>query len=233
MTQPSRPPGPSADLRARVLASIKEESSPTLPAVRRRRLLTVTLGFVPLVVLFQLVGGIRAGDPRPTGYVALLVVTWTLLAAAASWGSLARGTSMLGRPRAWLVGVAVATPLLLLAAASSGYVWWPATALAGCGPLGHLTCVMFGSLMGIGPLVAFVVARSGTDPVHPRVTGAAIGAAAGAWGSLAIGVHCTYTSPVHEALGHVLPVLVLVGLGVWTGRWVSPRVHASKVRRGA
>lgn len=54
----------------------------------------------------------------------------------------------------------------------------------------------------------------GQDPIHPRLTRAALGAAAGAWGSWAMGLHCPYTEFGHVILGHLLPtgVLALVGL---------------------
>jgi hypothetical protein len=53
--------------------------------------------------------------------------------------------------------------------------------------------------------------------VAPRLTGAAIGAASGAWGALAIQLHCAHTSPTHVVLGHILPVVALTLVGVVLG----------------
>ena len=130
---------------------------------------------------------------------------------------------MLGRPWQWLVAVAVATPLLLLGVAYLGYVWWPAAAMGDCPPRAHAMCFAFATAMAVGPLAAFAFVRRHTDPVHPRLTGAAIGAAAGSWGALAIGAHCGGTMPLHILAGHVLPLLLLMLLGAWIGgRGLSP-----------
>jgi hypothetical protein len=82
--------------------------------------------------------------------------------------------------------------------------------------------------MAFGPLAAFAYVRRHTDPVHPRLTGAAVGAAAGAWGALAIGMHCPGTMPVHVLAGHVTPVFLLTLLGIWIGgRGVSVSVKTA------
>jgi hypothetical protein len=53
--------------------------------------------------------------------------------------------------------------------------------------------------------------------VAPRLTGAAIGAASGAWGALAIELHCGHASPGHIVLGHLFPVVMLTLVGVLIG----------------
>jgi hypothetical protein len=144
-------------------------------------------------------------------------VGWGILTLGATWGALGRGGSMLGRPWQWLVAIALATPLLLLGVAYVGYVWWPRAASGECSALAHGLCFFFGSFMALGPLAAFAYARRHTDPVHPRLTGAAVGAAAGAWGALAIGMHCPGTMPLHVLAGHVTPVFLLTLLGIFIG----------------
>lgn len=207
---------PSPELRARVLGAIKREPSPPIDVVSRRRVLAIALGFVPVVAIFQIVGGVVLGE-RPMGYVAFIAIGWTILALAATWGAIARGRSMLGRPRAWLVVVAIVTPLLLLGVAAAAAAMWPQTLESPCTPLNHVGCFAIATLMASAPLVAFAFARRHTDPVHPHITGAALGAAAGAWGALAVGAHCPFTNPVHLALGHTLPILLLAVLGALIG----------------
>jgi hypothetical protein len=81
----------------------------------------------------------------------------------------------------------------------------------------HTACFVFTSLFALGPLVAFAYLRRGSDPVHPRALGAALGAAAGAWGTMLINAHCAFTSPAHVAFGHVLPVALLAAVGALIG----------------
>lgn len=205
-----------SELRARVLASIQAQPSPAIGAVNRTHVVAVVLGFVPCAVLFEVLGACVQGS-RPPGYVALLGIGWALLATLGSWGALARGRSMLGRPAALLLAMTVATPVLLLAIGFAGYIFWPEAMVGNCGPGGHATCFAYGALMAAGPLVAFAFARRHSDPVHPHVTGAALGASAGAWGALAIGVHCPVSAPLHMVLGHVLPVVLVTCIGMWMG----------------
>jgi hypothetical protein len=73
-------------------------------------------------------------------------------------------------------------------------------------------------VFAVGPLLAFLFVRRRSDPVHPMTTGAAIGAASGAWGALAIEFHCSMTYLAHVVVGHILPVVALAALGAWFGR---------------
>jgi hypothetical protein len=59
--------------------------------------------------------------------------------------------------------------------------------------------------------------RRDPDVKHPAATGAALGAAAGAWGGVFLNAHCPSLDLVHQALGHVLPIAVLVLLGGLSG----------------
>jgi hypothetical protein len=206
------PPG----LRDRVLGAARSQPSPTIGTVSRARIAAIAFGFVPLVAIFQVIGGCALSG-RPFGYVVLNGIGWGVLTIGATWGALGRGGSMLGRPWQWLAAITVATPVLLLGIAYLGYVWWPDAAAGDCPAIAHVKCFLFGMLMALGPLAAFAYARRYTDPVHPRLTGAAVGAAAGAWGALAIGMHCPGTMPFHVLAGHVTPVFFLTLLGVWIG----------------
>ena len=206
---------PSPDLRHRVLAAIEREPAPSRAQSTTRTTIAFALGFAP-IVLFVAVLGVAAGD-RPPGYIAMVAGGWALLAAAATWGALGRGASMLGRPRSWLLAIALLLPLALLGVALAGYVPWPSAMAIDCARFGHFICFDLSSAMSIGPLVAFAVARRGTDPIHPALTGAALGGASGSWGAVALALHCPVTSVAHVAFGHVLPVIFFATLGALIG----------------
>jgi hypothetical protein len=211
----------SPELRDRILAAARATPAPTRSEIARKNAIALLFGLVPAVAVIAL--GIDTAR-RPAAYVAAVAVGWMLVAAAATWGALGRGRSMVGRPNAWLVVVAVATPLALLACAYLGYIPWPSAADADCGRFGDFKCFGFTTVAALGPLFAFVYARRNTDPVHPALTGAAIGAAAGAWAGVAIALHCPFASPMHVGLGHVVPTIVVAAVGMLVGaRFVAVR----------
>jgi hypothetical protein len=72
-------------------------------------------------------------------------------------------------------------------------------------------------LFGVVPLVTFLIARRGSDPVHPRSLGAALGAASGLWAATLVDLWCPVAYPSHVVLGHVLPALLLAGAGAALG----------------
>jgi Negative regulator of sigma F len=189
--------------------------------VRRR----VALASSAVVLL---VGGSLAVAPpglggRPLAYVAALGAAWLLVGLAATWASVTRGRSMLGRPAGWSVAVAVATPLALLVSSwVAGAVWPPA--YGDVAPASHAVCFAMTLGLALGPLALLLGLRGATDPVTPRLTAASIAAAAGAWAALVIELHCGIAAPSHVMLGHVLPVALLTALaGLAVGRFVALR----------
>ncbi|MGD0524982.1 MAG: NrsF family protein [Polyangiaceae bacterium] len=217
---------PPADLRARILAAASADPAPPRAQGTRATATAILAGFVvPVAVSFYL--GWPSAANRPASYVGCLAAAWLAVGLFATWGGVARGQSMLGRPTALRLGVVLLTPALLLTTAMVGALAWPGT-LADDATMGnHLVCDAFALLCALGPLVAFAVVRRGSDPVAPRLTGAAIGAASGAWGALAIHLHCAHTSPTHVVFGHILPVAVLALVGVVIGdRVVAVRARS-------
>ena len=67
------------------------------------------------------------------------------------------------------------------------------------------------------PLVGIVIARRASDPVHPAATGAALGAASGASAGVMVEMWCPVAAPIHVAIGHILPIVVLAVLGAALG----------------
>jgi hypothetical protein len=217
---------PPPDLRARVLAAAQREPTRTHAAGVRARALAVVIGFGCSLAAVALLGPKLGG--RPAGYVALVLAAWAAIAGLATWAGVARGRSMLGRPMPWRVVASTLTPAILLAVALAGSLLWPALLAQQAGLGQHLECHAFTILFALGPLVAFAVIRRGSDPIAPRVSGAAIGAAAGAWGAVAIAGICRCGEPSHVLFGHVLPVAVLALLGLLLG----DRVVAVRARNG-
>ena len=221
MNQPLPPafngPPPNGDLRARVMAAVRAEPvSPRVIGLRRRVLWGVlALGFWAVVSVAIGLPGLRG---RPLAYVVSLGVAWLLVGAAATWAGVARGGSMLGRAAAWRITTAAMTPLALLCTSLLLGAAWPETLTDNAAIGRHVLCVVGTVGFALGPLGVFIAMWRGSDPLAPRLTGAAIAAAAGAWGALAIELHCRFTSPFHVVVGHVLPVSLLALAGMYIGR---------------
>ncbi|HXK20785.1 MAG TPA: NrsF family protein [Polyangiaceae bacterium] len=215
---------PSSELRARVLLAASREDAPTRDRVKRRdSWLLLSAVVVPLLVFFAF-GGLRDG-PRPT----LLVLRTSLGAGAIALVcllvGLSRGRSTLGRARVWLWCLALLAPVALFGwkvAVSSQFermmVLWP-------GRIG-LRCLSLHCLMALWPLTALVLTRRESDPVHPALTGAAIGAAIGASLWVFVDLSCPVAYVPHLLLGHVLPLLLTTSVGAVLGeRFIALRAH--------
>jgi hypothetical protein len=218
---------PSPDLRARVIAAAGREPVRTRAAGARRRVAALALGFASVGAIAAALGG-PATKGRPVAYVVTLAVAWLVVAAAATWVGVARGRSMLGRSAAWRFVVVALTPVALLATWLPVALGWPQTLSDASGIQQHAICNAVTILFATGPLVAFALVRRGDDPVRPRLTGAAIGAAAGAWGAVALVLFCEFTGPLHILVGHAMPVLLIAVLGVLIG----DRVVAVRAKTG-
>lgn len=154
---------------------------------------------------------------RPAGFVLVAEVGWAAATIATTCAALGPGRSMLGRPRAVLLCVALATPPTLYAWLVIWSAQFPESLNAAPGRPGFV-CFDYVLAMALWPLIAFALARRATDPVHPRSAGAVAGVAAGAWAGALLNLSCEISNPAHVALGHVLPVLLLSGVGVLVGR---------------
>jgi hypothetical protein len=233
---------PTAEqLRDRVLDAARREPSPPRRVKARRGAALIALGFgvaAPIGLVKWLLSephhphwrvvqeGDTWGASGPLGYVVTLEAAWLLVALVATWAGFARGRSMLGRSGVSKIAVAALTPVALAATwLAVAFAWLQAllplawlevmndTAQAGA----HTNCAIMSVVYAAGPLVAFFALRRSRDPMNPRLSGAAIGAIAGAWGAVVHFPFCQCTSPLHVALGHVLPVAVLAALGAIAG----------------
>jgi hypothetical protein len=203
------------DLKSRVLAAAASEASPTRrQRVIRSAVLAASALGVPLL-LFALVGGPRVG-PRPLGLVAMTALGTAIIASSALFLAVGRGPSMLGRSRRLLLAGAVIAPVAFLvwkAASSSGVPHmmdrWPDRS--------GLRCLALTALFSAWPLAALVWERWGSDPIHPRALGLALGVAVGAGAATLVDLWCPVGYVPHLLTGHVAPMLLLGGLGALVG----------------
>ena len=73
---------------------------------------------------------------------------------------------------------------------------------------------------------AFATVRRFGDPVHPRATGAVMAVSAAAAAGMVINLRCSCATPLHVAVGHVLPLAVASLAGVGFG-WLLLRLKRS------
>jgi hypothetical protein len=162
--------------------------------------------------IFQLVGGASrtAGRPFLTGI--WLMAGTGALAALASWLTLPPRRSMLSRPRGFLWAVIVGVPVLVGAWLGLWHSAYP-------DPFIRLGYLCFALTVGTAPW-PFLVLRAASarlDPRHPRLDGATLGTASGAWAAVVVEAWCPLAAPAHVAVGHVLPLVCLALAGALLG----------------
>ena len=209
-------PLPSPELRARVLDAIAREPAPARAAGALRRAASIALAYA-FVTAGAAILASRPGSGPPSGYVFTLFAAWTALACVATWAGVARGRSMMGRPPIWRVGVIIITPAALLATWMPIALAWPQTLSSVPEAHNHLVCIGMTLLFAAAPLVAFAALGHRGEALSPRLAGAALGAACGAWGAAAHVLVCRVTGAEHMVLGHLLPVLFLAAIGALLG----------------
>jgi hypothetical protein len=225
----SRPvpvPVPSPELRARVIESVRREPARTRAQSAPRRLAIAVIAFLPAIVLVALLA--HHGDSRPPAYIVFVAGTWALLATMATRVALGAGRSMLGPPRAWLVGAALSLPLALAALAVAATGMWPQTNVVDSGAAADAVCIGLTTLAALGPVLAFAWLRRGSDPAHPRATGALVGAAGGACGATAVTLFCEHGYLTHVLVAHVLPIFLVTLFGALAGGRVIAVRSASR-----
>jgi hypothetical protein len=149
---------------------------------------------------------------RPASVGAWIIVGLVALAAGSTWLALPPRRSMLPPPAGRLLVVALGVPLVVGA-------WLIAWHTAYDDAFTRLGVRCFAFTVAAAPW-PFVVLRSLAprfDPVRPRLTGAALGAAAGAWAAVVVEFWCPLADPSHVLIGHALPLLVLAAAGALGG----------------
>jgi hypothetical protein len=207
------------EVRARVLEAARREPSPCRAETRRTTTIVLVAGFTVLLGLLMVLGGFVGGE-RPASYLVLSTVGWLAMALIATWGAVGRGRSMVGRPQSWLRMVAILTMPVMTAWVLLAGIGWPESERLGCPAVADLGCLGFTVLLGVGPFCAFLFARRRSDPVRPRWTGAALGAASGAWGAVAMHARCICADSIHLVVAHAVPIAILGGVGWLVGKHV-------------
>jgi hypothetical protein len=205
----------SAQLRAQVLEQSLREPSPTRARLRLQQGGVLAFAILVPLLVFVAWGGIRVG-PRPSGLVLQTALGSAVLAAGFAVVGLGRGRSMLGRPRSWLLAQVLLTPLLLLGWRVLFSARYPNMMTQWLDRPG-LRCFTLSMILALAPVLALLWVRRGSDPMHPRLTGAVIGAVAGAFAWVLVDLWCPVGYVPHLLLGHVFPLLLLIALSALMG----------------
>ena len=122
---------------------------------------------------------------------------------------------MLGRSLPWLATTSVATPLAI-----AGWIFLGASAAPVGDAMSTWHCIATATFLGLAPLAAFATMHRQSDLAHPVATGAAIGAAWGAWAEVAMVLNCPVSDLGHQLFCHVGPTALLVAIGAALGALV-------------
>ena len=206
----------SPDLKQRILTAAAADPSPARGRISAGSAVLVGSAVVTPLLLFFLVGGVRA-EPRPLSLVLATGLGALAIAACALFVALGRGPSMLGRARGWLIGTAVVAPL--------AFVTWKIAFSAGVPEMmsawssrpGY-RCFALTAALGSWPFFVMAWLRRGSDPTHPRSLGLALGVSAGAAAVALVDLWCPVGHVRHLVAGHVAPMLVLGLLGILAGQ---------------
>jgi hypothetical protein len=220
VTRPIRPPPPNApDLKDRVLAAARLRTAPTRPEVRRRQAWRVAQAAAAMAAVLSIAGGPAHASGRPEAVGSWILVGMAALALAASRLALPPRGSMLPPPAWRLAAIAIGVPVVVAA-------WLIAWHTAYDDPFTRfgLRCFAFTAAAAPMPFVALLAFAPGFAPVRPRLVGAALGAAAGAWATVVVELWCPLADPAHVLVGHALPLVVLAAAGALAGgRLLRPR----------
>jgi hypothetical protein len=195
--------------------------------MRTRTRILAALAIVPaltaLVVLIAsewVYGQPTAGleiDVASPGAVATVLALLAGLALAATMFALSQGRRGLGIAATSLVSIAalvapVYAALTVLQPLHSGAADDVALTGVAISPWG-LRCILVATVVSASTTAIFAVALRRAVVVASGLRGAALGAAAGAWGGLAVFAFCPSGEVQHLLVGHVLPIVVFTLLG--------------------
>jgi hypothetical protein len=204
-----------ARLRARAIDLSRQEPSPTRAQVSRQNTVVMAAALLMPLVIFGALGGARLA-PRPDRLVLQTAVGSAVLALGAAVVGMGRGRSMLGRPRSWLLLLVILTPVALFASRVLASSRYPNMMLEWHGRPG-LRCFLLSCVLSLAPLLGALWVRRGSDPVHPRLTAAAVATAAGAGAWVLVDLWCPVGFVPHLLLGHVMPLVLLVAVSATLG----------------
>lgn len=209
-----------AHLRAAVLAAAATTPARTRPEGTRRAGLVYGLSILVSSAAFEHFGGFAHGAGRPRAVTTAIATGAVLLAIAASAIGWHRGRSMAGRSTTWLALPPALLPVLTLAWLTSFHSLYTE-------PFSRVgyRCLALSMVIGGSLLAATVFVRRRTVLASPYVSGASLGAVVAAWSAVMVDLWCPLTNLPHVLVGHVLPIVLLVGAGTALGRLLPPRAR--------
>jgi hypothetical protein len=221
MSAQSFPP-PPADLQQKLRAAMASEPEPQRTRIGPRIALGITIAVLGAVSV-SLRMRPDAAEISATWFFSTIAGALVLAIVAVAL-SMLPGKRGLGSPVTWLAVVVTLTPAIYAAITMIAPMKPPdaisaftsfAEVVKGAWPC-FLMSVGVGGFAGIGLLWALRNAVA----VAPRLRGAALGAAAGAWSGLALHIHCPMFERGHIMVGHFVPILIFAIVGALVG----PRV---------
>ena len=202
--------------KARLMAAIQRAPSRTRKAAQVWTWLVLPAGVIIGAALYFAFDGIEHGKGRAMWFYVTCAVSWTAVALVALWGALGRARASSWRSGSALVAFALGTPAVLFATMFFFSVADPEVTTLHPEKIGY-RCLGLTLAAAAFPLVALLYAKRESDPVHPSFTGAALGSACGAAAGIMVELWCPVATPRHVAFGHILPIMVLAGLGALLG----------------
>jgi hypothetical protein len=210
---------PDPDLKRRVLEAVRAEPASTRDTLRRRAWLLLGVCAAIAVAIFAHFGGLRQYD-RPTPLVVWTSFGWAAAASAAAWVGMARGRSMGSRTTAALITLVVVIPAVILAWKIGVTILFGPEMMEPWPTRPGFRCLGLSIAMAFPLLLAFLMFRRRSDPVHPAIAGGALGTTAGVFAGTLVDLWCPVAFVPHVLLGHILPLFVVAAIGAWAGRRV-------------
>lgn len=205
--------------KAQALAAAEALAAPTRAEVRRHRASALAIAVAGMSSVLLLWGGPAHLEGRPGVVSGWIVVGLAAVAILTTLVALP-GPALRARPAAALLAVVAGVPVVVAA-------WLMAWHGAYPDPFVRfgLRCFAMTAAAAPWPFAALLAFAPRLVPGSPRLTGAALGAAAGAWAALLVELWCPLADHGHVLIGHALPLVVLALAGAAVGRW-RPRVRA-------
>lgn len=215
---------PPEHLYARIHAAV---SSTPAATIRTRSRIVAALAIAPVLtaLLVLIASEIVYGQPAAgldidvasTAEALTMLALLAGLAFASTLFALRQGPAGLGIGSTWLVSIAalvvpVYAALTVLRPLHSGAADDIAMAGVAISPWG-LRCLFIATVVSVSVLAILAGALRRAVAVASGLRGAALGAAAGAWGGLAVFVFCPSGELQHLLVGHVLPIALFTLLG--------------------
>jgi hypothetical protein len=203
----------SPSLKARVFEAARAQPSPRRTEPRLTGGAAAALAALSMAGVFFLWGGPSNAVGRPSEVGVWVVAGMVALAVTATWLALPSRRSMLPPPASRLLAVAFGVPLV----AAAWLLAWHATYDDPFTRFGW-RCLALTVASAPWPFAALLRIAPRFVPSRPWLAGGALGAAAGSWAAVVVEAWCPLAGPAHLAVGHVLPLALLVAAGALLGR---------------